>query len=287
MSVTRSLLRLDPPKDSVILVRTDNTVVVSLMNKQGSNKSKVLSRFLHDLLALCARNRWIIRSRHLPGHLNTGADSLSRSHPGRAEWSLSPQSFQQLTTHLSPEIDLFAHPGNAKLPTFGCPFPFPSATVVDALATNWNRWKKIYLFPPPDLIQTCLQKLENFGGSALVIVPVLPSAPWWPEFRLVCTPLDVDLDIGQWVQGEWLKAQEKLHYLIRAYQYLKNLYTLRLRGTRRTIPIDRPPRVHQGSVRALLEGIPAMANLQPYQTDLQRLSPPLPQLLGTGKKTKP
>ena len=215
LAVTRSLLRLDPPKDSVILVRTDNTVVVSLINKQGSNKSKVLSRFLHDLLALCARNRWIIRSRHLPGHLNTWADSLSRSHPVRAEWSLSPQSFQQLTTHLSPEIDLFAHPGNAKLPTFGCPFPFPSATVVDALATNWNRWKKIYLFPPPDLIQTCLQKLENFGGSALVIVPVLPSAPWWPEFRLVCTPLDVDLDIGQWVQGEWLKAQEKTSYLFR------------------------------------------------------------------------
>ena len=147
LAVTRSLLKLDPPKDSVILVRTDNTVVVSLINKQGSNKSKVLSRFLHELLALCARNRWTIRSRHLPGHLNTWADSLSRSHPVRAEWPLSPQSFQQLRTHLSPEIDLFAHPGNAKLPAFGCPFPFPSATVVDALATNRNRWKKIYLFP--------------------------------------------------------------------------------------------------------------------------------------------
>ena len=125
LAVTRSLLKLYPPKDSFILVRTDNTVVVSLINKQGSNKSMVLSRFLHELLALCARNRWTIRSRHLPGHLNTWADSLSRSHPVQAEWSLSPQSFQQLTTHLSPEIDLFAHPGNAKLPAFGCPFPFP------------------------------------------------------------------------------------------------------------------------------------------------------------------
>ena len=219
LAVTRSLLKLDPPKDSVILVRTDNTVVVSLINKQGSNKSKILSRFLHELLTLCARNKWTIRARHLPGHLNTWADSLSRSHPVRAEWSLSPQSSQQLTTHLSPEIDLFAHPGNAKLPVFGC--PFPSATVVESLATNCNRWKKIYLFPPPDLIQTCLQKLENFGGSALVIVPVLPSAPWWPEFRLACTPLDADLDIGQWVQGEWLQAQEKTSYLFRAFSFSK------------------------------------------------------------------
>ena len=129
LAVTRSLLILKPPKGSVLLIRTDNTVVVSLINKQGSNKSKILSRFLHELLTLCARNKWTIRSRHLPGHLNKWADSLSRSHPVRAEWSLSPQSFQQLRTLLHPEIDLFAHPGNAKLPAFGCPFPFPSATV--------------------------------------------------------------------------------------------------------------------------------------------------------------
>ena len=219
LAVTRSLLKLNPPKESVLLVRTDNTVVVSLINKQGSNKSKVLSRFLHELLALCARNKWTIRSRHLPGHLNTWADSLSCSHPVRAEWSLSPQSFQQLRTLLNPEIDLFAHPGNAKLPASRCPFPFPSATVVHALATNWNRWKRIYLFPPPDLIQACLQKLQDFGAFALVIVPVLPSAPWWPEFRLVCTPLDVDLDIGQWVQGEWLKAREKTSYLFCAFSF--------------------------------------------------------------------
>ena len=219
LAVTRSLLLLNPPRGSVLLIRTDNTVVVSLINKQGSNKSKILSRFLHELLTLCAQNNWTIRSRHLPGHLNTWADSLSRSHPVRAEWSLSPQSFQLLRTLLNPEIDLFAHPGNAKLPTFGCPFPFPSATVVDALATNWNRWKRIYLFPPPDLIQACLLKLRDFWGSALVIVPELPSAPWWPEFRLVCTPIVVDLDIGQWVQGEWLRAREKTFYLFHAFSF--------------------------------------------------------------------
>ena len=53
--MTRSLLLLKPPQGSVLLVRTDNTVVVSLINKQGSNKSKILSRFLHELLTLCAR----------------------------------------------------------------------------------------------------------------------------------------------------------------------------------------------------------------------------------------
>ena len=194
--------------------------MVSLINKQGSNKSKILSRFLHELLTLCARNKSTIRSRHLPGHLNTWVDSLSESASENGV-SLSPQSFQQLRTLLYPVIDLFVHPGKAKLPAFGCPFPFPSATVVDALATNWYRWKRIYLFPPSTPDSSLPPKLRDFRGSALVIVPVLPSAPWWPEFRLVCTPLDVDLDIGLWVQGEWLKAREKTSYLFRAFSFSK------------------------------------------------------------------
>ena len=88
---------------------------------------------------------------------------LSRSLPVRSEWSLSPLSFRQLMTLLFlPAIDL------CSLPAFGCPFPFPSATIIDALAANWNKWERIYLFTPPDLIQTCLLKLAKFRGAALV-----------------------------------------------------------------------------------------------------------------------
>ena len=132
--------------------------------------------------------------------------------------------------------------------------------MVDALATNWNRWKRIYLFPPPDLIQACLQKLQDFGGSALVIVPVLPSAPWGPEFRLVRTPLDVDLDIGQWVQGECRKLERKRHISF-ALSVSQGPLLPEIRSTRCTSPFERPPRIHQGPVRTLLERFPAMVNL--------------------------
>ena len=178
LAVTRSLLNLNPPKDSVLLVRTDNTVVVSPINKQGSNKSKVLSRFLHELLALCARNKWTFRSRHLPSHLNTWADSLSRSHPVRAEWSLSPQSFQQLKNTPHSGDRPLRSPG--KRQAAGLRMPIPSATVVDALATNWNRWKRIYLFPQPDLIQACLQNYKTSEvprwSSSQYFLP-LPGGP--------------------------------------------------------------------------------------------------------------
>ena len=197
---------------------TETSTGVSSPGKDGQHCSGVpyqqtRVKQKQDLVSLPARASNTVRTEQIdnpikaptrpPQHM--GRLPLSES-PSENGVSLSPQSFQQLRTLLYPVIDLFVHPGNAKLPAFGCPFPFPSATVVDALATNWYRWKRIYLFPPPHLIQACLQKLRDFRGSALVIVPVLPSAPWWPEFRLVCTPLDVDLDIGLWVQGEWLKA---------------------------------------------------------------------------------
>ena len=125
LAVTCSLLKPNPPKDSVLLVRTDNTVVVSPINKQGSNKSKVLSRFLHELLALCARNKWTFRSRHLPGHLNTWADSLSRSHPVRAEWSLSPQSFQQLKSTPHSGDRPLRSPGKRQAAGLRMPIPVP------------------------------------------------------------------------------------------------------------------------------------------------------------------
>ena len=108
-----------------------------------------------DLVSLPARASNTVRTEQIdnpikaptrpPQHM--GRLPLSES-PSKNGVSLSPQSFQQLRSLLYQVIDLFVHPGNAKLPAFGCPFPFPSATVVDALATNWYRWKRIYLFPP-------------------------------------------------------------------------------------------------------------------------------------------
>ena len=222
LAVTRSLQALSPPPNSVIMIRSDNTVVVSLINKQGSNKSRNLSHLLQDLLYLCNLHSWTLRARHLPGHLNAWADSLSRNHPIKAEWSLSLHSSQKLTARAAePQIDLFAHPGNAKLPTFGCPFPFPTATVVDALTADWNQWERIYLFPPPDLLQTCLQKLALFEGMALIVAPSLPSAPWWPEFLEACTPLEEDLEVGQWVQGEWLQARGMTSFHFHAFSFCK------------------------------------------------------------------
>ena len=102
-------------------------------------QSRNLSHLLQDL-SLCNLHSWTLRTSYLPGHLNAWADSLSRNHPIKVEWSLSQRSFHQLTARTAePQIELFTHRGNTKLPIFGCPFSFPTATVVDALTADCKR----------------------------------------------------------------------------------------------------------------------------------------------------
>ena len=219
LAVTKCLQAIKPPQNTAIMIRSDNTTVVSLINKQGSNKSPRLNALFEETLQLCQRNNWMLRARHIPGHLNSWADSLSRNHIIRAEWILTQRSFKKITKIIKPQIDLFAHPGNAKLPSFGCLFPHPSATVVDAMSTNWNRWTVIYLFPPPDLIQACLQKLQLFEGTGIFVAPHNPAAPWWPAFAERCALLDNELEIFQRVRGKDVSPKEATSLIFRAFSF--------------------------------------------------------------------
>ena len=218
-AVLLCLTALAPPQNSTILIRSDNTVVVSLINKQGSNKSRVLNDLLLALLKLCNLNGWDLMAKHIPGHLNSWADSLSRNHIIRSEWTLTQQSFSLLPRSKELQVDLFAHPGNAKLPTFGCLFHHPLASIIDAISADWNRWTAIYLFPPLDLIPTCLKKLQLFKGWGLFIAPNLPSAPWWPAFTTLCSRLDAQLEIFQLVQAQPRWVQHETSLIFHAYSF--------------------------------------------------------------------
>ena len=77
-------------RDQIVLVATDNTTVVSYINKQGSMKSGSLWALLWRLLSWCHPRGIILRARHIPGRLNVIADKLSRhSQVLQTEWSLS------------------------------------------------------------------------------------------------------------------------------------------------------------------------------------------------------
>ncbi|XP_071781595.2 uncharacterized protein LOC139931867 [Centroberyx gerrardi] len=77
-----------------ILIHSDNTSVVEILNK-GRSRSPAIMQFLRRLTLISAQHQFILRAAHIPGHHNSIADSLSRF------------SFQKFR-HLAPESDF--HP---------------------------------------------------------------------------------------------------------------------------------------------------------------------------------
>ena len=120
----------------IVLVETDNTTVVSYINKEGGMSSGPLCALLWRILTWCTRNQVTLKARHIPGQLSVVADQLSRlGQTTQTEWSLLQEVFQAICHRWHrPQIDLFATWFNNKLPLFVSPIPDPLATAVDALS---------------------------------------------------------------------------------------------------------------------------------------------------------
>ena len=97
--------------DKIVLVATDNTTVVSYINKEGGMRSGPLCALLWRILTWCTRNQLTLKARHIPGQLNVVADKLSRlGRTIQTEWFLLPEVFQTICSRWHrPKIDLFCH----------------------------------------------------------------------------------------------------------------------------------------------------------------------------------
>jgi hypothetical protein len=166
----------NPPKGSVILVATDNTVTKCYVNKQGGTRSRAMMAETNSLFSLLIQKDWHLRARHIAGKLNVLADQLSRSDqilPG--EWSLSPQTLQPVFDRWGhPLVDLCATAENKKCPTFVSPYPHPRALAVDALSLEFQDLEA-YVYPPYQLVGKLLQRFQSVTTCRLILI-----APWWP-----------------------------------------------------------------------------------------------------------
>ena len=80
-----------------IVLATDNTTVVSCLNKEGGMRSGQLCILLWRILTWCTRKQVTLTARHIPGWLNVVADKLFRlSQTIQTEWSLLPEVFQTI-----------------------------------------------------------------------------------------------------------------------------------------------------------------------------------------------
>ena len=139
--------------DRIVLVATNNSTVVSYINKEGGMRSGTLCALLWRILTWCTRHQVTLKARHIPGRLNVVADKLSRlGQTIQTEWSLFQEVFQAICSRWHwPQIDLFATRFNNKLPQFVSPVPDPLAVAVDALSFQWENLDA-YAFPPAAIL---------------------------------------------------------------------------------------------------------------------------------------
>jgi len=165
--------------DTVVHVRTDNTVALSYILKQGGRIPE-MGAVAEELWAYCLDRNIRLTADHIPGVLNTLADKWSRKTAGPSECRLSDKFFALLCRRRGPfSVDLFASRTNARLPRYFSRYPDPGAEATDALAQDWTG-ESAYCFPPFPVIGQVLRKLHLEGGRMLLIVPHWPTQAWWP-----------------------------------------------------------------------------------------------------------
>ncbi len=138
-------------RDRHVLVHTDNTVVVFYINHQGGLRSCPLYKLAHQILVWSQDKLLSLRAVHISGHLNMGADILSRQGPRPGEWMLHPEVVKQIWRDFGQaQVDLFA-----TRQTSHCPLWFslthPAPLGLDAMVQTWPRLH-LHTFPPIALL---------------------------------------------------------------------------------------------------------------------------------------
>ena len=159
----------DQCQNQTVLVATDNSTVVTYINKQGGTHSAEMCALLWKIMTWCHHYQITLKARHILGCLNVMANLLSRSnHVQSTEWSLHPQVFKQICQKwFTPHVDPFASRLNHKLPLYLSPVPDPNAWDIDALNINWMGLTA-YAYPPMALFEKwCRENSVDFSTPSV------------------------------------------------------------------------------------------------------------------------
>ncbi|KAI2644186.1 enzymatic polyprotein [Labeo rohita] len=163
-----------------VLVRTDNTAVVYYFNHQGGLCSRPLYKLAHQILVWSQDKLLSLRAVHVPGHLNMGADILSRQGLRPGEWMLHPKVVKQIWRVFGQaQVDLFATQENAQCPHwFSLTHPAPLG--LDAMVQTWQRLR-LYAFPLIALLPGVLERVCRDGDHLLLVAPYWPARAWFSD----------------------------------------------------------------------------------------------------------
>jgi hypothetical protein len=175
-----------------VLVRTDNTSVVSYINHQGGLRSRPLCRLAHQILVWAQGKLLSLRAVYIPGRLNVGADTLSRQGLLSGEWMLHTEVVEQIWRVFGQaQVDLFATQETAQCPLWYS-LRHPAPLGLDAMVQAWPRLR-LYAFPPIALLPGVLERVRRDGHRLLLVAPFWPGRVWFSDliFLLDGSPWEI------------------------------------------------------------------------------------------------
>ncbi|KAI2668514.1 Transposon Ty3-G Gag-Pol polyprotein [Labeo rohita] len=158
---------------------------VMFINHQGGLCSRPLYKLVHQILVWSQDKLLSLRAVYVPGHLNLGADILSRQGPSPREWMLHPEVVRQIWRVFGPaRVDLFATRENTQCPLWYS-LVRPATLGLDAMVQTWPRLR-LYTFPPIALLPGVLERVrwECASSSPILARPSMVLGPDFSSRRL-------------------------------------------------------------------------------------------------------
>jgi ribonuclease HI len=163
-------------RGQAIQLRTDNTTVMYNVNKQRG--ALTLLHPLKLIMELLETHEMQMQASHIPGILNTAADSLSRL-ARSGDYSLDQKIFNQGLKHLKAgvNIDLFASKTNKKCRAYVTLQNDAKASARDAFSMEWGAFSPL-IHPPIPLLLRCLRKVKEERVRGVMVAPAWCGQPW-------------------------------------------------------------------------------------------------------------
>ena len=163
-----------------VLIRTDSMVALAYVNKMAGRKTQL--RELAKTLWEWTQEAGVrLVAEHIPGVDNVEADRLSRRSDS-SDWRLHPEVYELIDELWGPhDVDLFATPLNAQLPTFFTWCHQPGSAGVDAFRQDWMVFQCPYANPPFAMIPRVLHYLRARKVTITMVAPYWPQQHWWPD----------------------------------------------------------------------------------------------------------
>ncbi|KAJ1144673.1 hypothetical protein NDU88_010970 [Pleurodeles waltl] len=174
-----------PSLESLMVVRVDNRVAMSYINRQFGTGSSSINLHARCIMSWAQFHLVGLQAIHIQVVLNHQADLLIQVFPSSLEFILDPSVFNQICSRCTvPTVDLLATPLNAKLPLFSTRFLPQDVLGTDALTSPWHTGL-LYTFNPISMIRWFLSRLLREVAEVVAVHPFWPWRPWFPLLHLL------------------------------------------------------------------------------------------------------